>query len=364
MAFSIEELIIDDSFISYCTHLNPDDLARWDEYLIHHPQELETIDQAKRIVLSLKFMLKEKQNELSADENYSENHLVLQKTKNEESPNLNFKSGNSNRFRWIAAAVLILVAGTIIFWFNQNNLEPISNNIADNSIPNPKLVSTHNGQIKEIWLKDSTKVIINAGSHLKIDEGFGSKNRTVYLTGEALFEVKHNTSLPFIVTVSKYKVKAIGTKFNVKAYKGENHSETALLEGKVQILVNNGKKENVVKTLEVNQKFILEEKADKKTHLPLEHATIVPLRNIDLPTKAEIAWVENYLIFDDQPLSEIVAEIERRFNLQISIADAGVGNYKYTANFKNESVDEIFRALQLSYPFTYTKNENKIIIKK
>ncbi|MCH5690915.1 DUF4974 domain-containing protein [Niabella sp. W65] len=38
--------------------------------------------------------------------------------------------------------------------------------------------------------------------------------------------------------------------------------------------------------------------------------------------------------------------------------------YLYSANFTNESIDEILKALQLSYPFSYKKEGNTIIINK
>lgn len=67
----------------------------------------------------------------------------------------------------------------------------------------------------------------------------------VELDGEGFFEVKSDKEHPFIVSTSKYQVKAVGTSFNIYDYQDSPQFEAALLNGKVEVTTN-AKKSSVV----------------------------------------------------------------------------------------------------------------------
>ena len=74
------------------------------------------------------------------------------------------------------------------------------------------------GQHVEIMLADGSKVWLNSGSTLTFPSKFNGKKRMVELDGEGFFEVKSDKEHPFIVSTSKYQVKAVGTSFNIYDY--------------------------------------------------------------------------------------------------------------------------------------------------
>ena len=81
------------------------------------------------------------------------------------------------------------------------------------------LVVAQNGSVKKITLNDGTIIWLNAGSIIKYDADFGKTNRTVYLEGEAFFDIGHHGNhIPFLVNTKKYTIRDIGTRFNLKAY--------------------------------------------------------------------------------------------------------------------------------------------------
>ena len=86
-----------------------------------------------------------------------------------------------------------------------------------------------------LTLSDGTRVWLNAASSLTYPEIFQDRERVVELTGEAFFEVKPDTALPFIVKTQGMRVKVLGTTFNVKAYPDELKLYTTLVEGKVEV---------------------------------------------------------------------------------------------------------------------------------
>ncbi|WP_114793208.1 DUF4974 domain-containing protein [Niabella yanshanensis] len=367
MLYSVEDLVINDSFIAYCMQQDADDRSFWDEYLEQHPDALPVVEEARLLVLGLKYMLQKKQNELSAGDEKSGHALyVPEATVQQLNPVPDTERNNSFKRKraWAVAMIVLGVMALGIFY-------QTSRSVNSNEKPIEKIVSTKipveskPGELKTLVLPDNSAVTLNMGSTLKIDEGFGTGNRDVYLDGEAFFEVTHNKNLPFVVHVKDYKVKVLGTRFNVKAYKNDRLSETSLIEGSVQIIVNKNGKDEVYKTLEVNQKFTTEADSSTLTAIAKDMGgEVVPLSYYNEKQAVETAWTKELLIFEGQSLDEIKNILERKFGVTITIPDQKVQQYMYSANFTNESIDEILKALQLSYPFSYKKEGNTIIINK
>jgi ferric-dicitrate binding protein FerR (iron transport regulator) len=89
----------------------------------------------------------------------------------------------------------------------------------------------------QLLLSDGSKVWMNAASSLRYPTRFGKKERLLYLSGEAYFDVKRDTKLPFkVVTEEGVVVEVLGTKFNVMSYNDENSVKTALESGSVKVV--------------------------------------------------------------------------------------------------------------------------------
>ncbi|MCH5597867.1 FecR family protein [Niabella ginsengisoli] len=360
MIYSVEQLAINDSFIAYCYEQDVEAMSYWNKYLAQHPEQLKTMQEAKELVLGLKTMLYKKQDELSADTSASHNTLYVVDHKattiNHENGRVRFLNGLK---KWLpAASVILILMLPVLFLLSERNKLKIEKTAISQKI------ITETGMHKKVFLPDGTSVTLNAGSELSVSPTFGKKDRNVYLIGEGLFDVAHNKELPFVVHTDRYKVKALGTRFNVKCYMNDPTSETSLLEGKVQILVNGGAKDVVYKTLEVNQKFVIKNESDSIQTKEEVTAHVAPLAYDDANRNIETAWVNNFLIFEDMKLGEIKNILERRFDVEIVIKDSKLLDYRYTASFEKETIDEILEALQLSYPFSYKQKESKIILEK
>lgn len=96
-------------------------------------------------------------------------------------------------------------------------------------------VETPRGGQYQVVLPDGTKVWLNAATSLRFPTKFSATERTVYLDGEAYFEVAHNKNSPFRVALNGQQVEVLGTHFNVMAYKDESTIRTTLLEGSVKL---------------------------------------------------------------------------------------------------------------------------------
>jgi ferric-dicitrate binding protein FerR (iron transport regulator) len=65
-------------------------------------------------------------------------------------------------------------------------------------------------------------VQLNPNSTISYPEHFGQKTRTVYLKGEAFFNIKRNPAKPFVVHTGDLVTEVLGTSFTIKSYENSN----------------------------------------------------------------------------------------------------------------------------------------------
>ncbi|MEG1586058.1 MAG: FecR family protein [Bacteroidales bacterium] len=187
------------------------------------------------------------------------------------------------------------------------------------------------GSQSKVVLPDNSVIWLNSGSTLKYDDTFGCKNRTVYMDGEGLFEVTKNLDLPFIVKNEKMAVTVHGTVFNMRVFKEDTIAQVELLEGLVSVdcLFGTG-----ITRLLPGERLIVNESQRilKKERFEVD---------------SYLSWHEGYLAFCDEPLSEIVKELERRFDVKIIIKNERLKANRYYLTFVNqETLPEILEQIQ------------------
>jgi ferric-dicitrate binding protein FerR (iron transport regulator) len=240
-------------------------------------------------------------------------------------------------FYWqkIASVLFIpLIVGNIILGFHfvskgTISAEPVYNEIYANF-----------GTRSSMKLSDGSLVWLNSGSSLKYPVKFTDKERTVYLDGEAYFEVQSNPSRPFIVQAPDIKVKATGTKFNILGHKSHNISEITLVSGKVEVIFNKNLNQKNSVSLNANQHLVFN-KNSKATSL------------VEDDTYKYIAWKDGKLVFRNQTFSEVLNKLSQVFNVDFEIRGDEILNYRYRATFEDESLSEILKLLKLTAPIDY-----------
>ena len=126
----------------------------------------------------------------------------------------------------IASMILIPLFSVLLSWYYINDYTD-SCKLVEYIVPM--------GERGELTLPDGTKVQINSESSIIYPKSFRGDTRTVYLSGEANFDVHKDKKHPFIVKTSLLSVRALGTKFNIQAYSEDRKTITTLENGKVQI---------------------------------------------------------------------------------------------------------------------------------
>jgi len=266
-------------------------------------------------------------------------------------------------FRILSGAA---AASVLLFWSlvktNENTVvKPINNT-----------VSTKMGDKASINLPDGSKVWLNGDSKITYVGDFGNKTREVYLSGEAFFDVAKDKTKPFIIHTRTINLKVLGTAFNVRSYDNEKETETALVHGSVEVTLLSSPDKKIV--LKPGEKLLVKNipadtlmKSKKENHD--EEAPIAVLTNMHYygsdSSSVETSWTKNQLVFTDEPLDKIALNLERWFNVRVTIVDESLKKEKYTATIEeDDKLEDFLAALRLTEGFHYSVKNSEVVISR
>ena len=205
------------------------------------------------------------------------------------------------------------------------------------------------GKRSNILLSDGSRVWLNSGSKLVYPPVFNEGTREVYLEGEAYFEVSKNAKKPFFVRTGDFRIRVLGTKFNVQAYKNENEQNTVLLEGKISI-AKNGKLFSKEYELLPNQKATIINEKDNFSISEIQDA------------QNYIDWVYGYLHIENQDIVSLSKRISRFYNMEIEVKANNV-NTRFAGKLDlKEDPQRVLDGLSTIFKVKYEKQGDKIVI--
>jgi ferric-dicitrate binding protein FerR (iron transport regulator) len=269
--------------------------------------------------------------------------LVVPQKQEENDPGFQ-KSPYSRRksLNRLLAAAIIAGISFGIFHF----LDPIVKQVYANKNQVLKKSSTERAEYKYILLPDSTQVWLNAGSTLEYPEHFDLTNREVSLSGEAYFDVKHAAEHPFLIHTGRILTTVLGTAFNINAYPERSSVTVSVSRGKVKV----SRGSRLVATLLKGQQVNVNEKDDR-----------VAQKNIEVNSVA--GWQQGNLEYDDEPLQDIINDLQRVYSTNIRISDNNIRQLKISTSFRREL--GVNQALEILCKLTDTRlvqNEGTYII--
>lgn len=244
-------------------------------------------------------------------------------------------------FPWIArvAASVILVLGfTFIFYQYKNS--------SNENLNLQAMVQTDDSNQKVIELPDGSKVWLNRNSELLYPELFEENSRTIYLKGEAFFEVTPNKDKPFIVHSGISKTTVLGTSFNLRAYSKEDDIRLTVVTGKVAFTLADDK-EGVTVT-PGNMAFLT-----NKTK-SIEHA-----QNTDMNF---LSWKTRYLSFNDSPIAELIKPLERHYGIKIHVQDPETRSCRFTGDFHETNIENAIKIITRATGTSYELAEGQYTI--
>lgn len=242
-------------------------------------------------------------------------------------------------FRWAAAAAILVMA----FLAGTGLGDRIFNQSA--KITYTKIIAPE-GSKTQVVLPDSTYVWLNSGSEIQYSSDYSAHNREVQMQGECFFDVVKDPVHPFIVSGTKFKVKVYGTRFNVNENNARNMADVTLVSGKVQVLNFHDK---LISELKPGQQLVFDE---GKYH-------IQKADNLNALT----AWLNNMLIFDNQPFEEVIHYLENWYGVKIQLDQSMYYKHNYTFKVKTESLREVMELISVITPIQYNIEGELVTIK-
>ncbi|UII19602.1 FecR family protein [Fulvivirga ligni] len=248
------------------------------------------------------------------------------------------------------APLWLKVAAVIIFCFTLGSSIYFINSSSPSQTVVPALIVKKNppGVKSRVILSDSSIVWLNAGSTLSYFATFSDTLRLLHLDGEAFFEVSEDKKRPFIVKSGNIETIALGTSFNVRYYPEEHETRVSLLTGHVAI-------------------SSLEPSDTNKYYLnPYQELTVASswqqAQKTNMSGNGVAAWKDNILRFEGASFTEVVNELQRWYGVQIEATDYTHKNWKYNAEFKNQSLERVLQRMGYTQNFGFSINHKQILI--
>ncbi|MBU2946707.1 FecR family protein [Zobellia uliginosa] len=323
----LEILINDASFVNWAKNQNQNDVAFWKKWIAEHPDKIDTVYNAKAIVLGIQF------NPVQIPENKINrelNDILAQIEPGETAPLKPNKKTSILTYLGIAAAVVLIVT-----FVNRFSAE-------DSTIVTHKTVY---GEIIDLKLPDGTSVVLNGNSEISYDK---SAPRNINLKGEAYFKVKAipSTQAKFWVNTKDLKVEVYGTQFSVNT---RNEKTGVLLdEGSIQLLLGNGSTRKMIPGEMVSYSDDDKEVTHKKVTQDLSYSL----------------WREGTYVFNNTSVYEVMRNVEHAYGLKTEFIDEELKNQKLSGGIPNQNLKICLSAIEKSTGTRIVVKDKRLLIFK
>ena len=235
----------------------------------------------------------------------------------------------------VAAALLLLTIGIWQFQSPDTGEKPTSDRLQRLEMA---LLENKSKTIQRHQLTDGSVVWLSPSTQLRYPKTFAPSLRAVQLEGEAFFEVRRDTTRPFVIQSGKLKTEVLGTTFNVRAYRNSLRFEVSVVTGKVAVSVANQQ----AVLLTARQQAVFNPKAES-------------LAKTGLPRSAKPKlWEPTTIAFEWASLRQVADALEESFGVRILFRNPALQHCKLRADFTNMRLPVILNLLCKTTDATYT----------
>ncbi|WP_394761417.1 FecR family protein [Phenylobacterium sp.] len=203
--------------------------------------------------------------------------------------------------------------------------------------------ATAKGEHRTVKLADGSTVELNAGTQLSVTLG-RHQRRLVMPQGEAVFDVAADKDRPFLIAVGDRTVRVVGTRFDVR-HRGDQLSVT-VERGVVEVRPNDGV---------AGRSFRLHpgQRLDTAQGAPAVQLSVVDPRQIE-------SWRTGRLIYRDQPLSDVIVDLNQQFARPIVLEDPALAQTRVSGVLVLDDQDAVIRRLALLAPIKATPSGSTV----
>lgn len=221
----------------------------------------------------------------------------------------------SFRRYWIGAAAAVLVLVGLGTWL-----------AVERNAPDWVAIATASGQMKDVYLPDSTLVALAGDSWIRYDaKRYGKERRAVEMNGKAFFQVTRNEARPFSVKTGQAEVTVLGTSFQV--HEKPAATEVDVVTGKVCF---SAEKEHVILTAGMSARYSKDNKR---------------IMTVTEEDANKLAWRTGLLRFVETPLDKVIEDLSDYYQVRITNRAKKNEGVKLTATFNNLPLEDVLRVV-------------------
>ena len=326
--YTAEELVTDESFISWFIGNDPEHVRFWNGWISDHPDQQPAVDAATSLLTKL----------MAAEIPVSDEHRFAARDRLMAAIRVPQKRATVMHMRratiWWASAASVAVLLFLSIYY----------------VPRISKVKyeTEYAETRNILLPDGSQVTLNARSSLRINKNWKSgETREVWLDGEGFFSVIHTReNAKFIVHAGDINVEVLGTEFNLQHRR--KRTKVILHSGKVQLTEADGmpaapvimKPGDIVEYNDLSHKLV-RERADSEMYSALK---------------------EGKMIFHNADFNEIRQVLEDNYGLKVNMINLDLKGKQFNGVFPVNNLQILLTALGKAYDINIEVNDKEIKI--
>lgn len=238
------------------------------------------------------------------------------------------------RFHVLAVAATLVLA--LLGWWGMRF-------VGNHGVPARHYASAV-GQNRDIRLPDGTDIALGADSSLTTRYGHG-RRQVDLAAGEAYFTVVHDRSRPFVVDAGSLRIEDLGTAFNVR--RTGQRVGVAVTQGRVRVSSSTAPDGQL--------ELVAGQRAEYDPRSGMVHVS-------RLATERVAAWRHHQLEFVDEPLSMVIANVNRYSRHPVQLADPQLGQLMFTGTVNTTNIDGWIGALPHVFPVQVSRFADHVVL--
>lgn len=211
----------------------------------------------------------------------------------------------------------------------------------------PQTYATARGEHRTVRLADGSTIELNGDTRITV--AMARKARNVTLAGgQAVFDVAPDRDRPFVIAAGDRAVRVVGTQFDVRRREGK--LSVTVARGVVEVAPTAGG-QGAAYRLRPGQR--------------LDHQEGAPVARVIAAAPEEVlAWRTGRLVYRDQPLSVVVADLNAHFKTPVRIEDPALAATSISGVLILDDEAAVIRRLALLVSAEPVRSSSGVILRR
>jgi transmembrane sensor len=267
---------------------------------------------------------------------------IISEIDHQQRPSLSGSVPGRLSTRWlVAASFAVVVTGLATFALLSATFSDTAD--TENAF---RVYSSDTGEQRLLTLSDGSKIRLNERSSIVIPEDFNRESRTLNLTGEAFFDIRHDELRPLTVHTNELSVRVLGTEFVVKSDSKNQNTLVAVSEGIVSVGHNGDEpdqftviNEDMIGLYDHNSRTVTVEYLDVNNYL---------------------SWINGRIVFDGTKFEHVVRQLSHIYGKEHRLVDEGLGQLRLTADVSSSSGRDVLETIAHSLGIQFSINNDVV----